>query len=118
MTEAEGLKQVLNLAVYGPLGVLAMLGIIVSIKFYLDNRFDRKEHKAELVRVQKEHDEERKEWTAKLEVLAERYNVKADNNIEKYHTLVEGLNRVLDSASRRYPRSGRSAAHGRQDDET
>ena len=126
MTEAEGLKQVLNLSVYGPLGVLALLGIIVSIKFYMDNRTDRKEsaaailalhatYQARIDALQKEHDDDRKEWQGELKVLVERYTIKADNNIDKYHALVEGLNRVLGSVGRRNPRQ-RDPANGGQED--
>lgn len=125
MADVEGIKQLWDLSVYGPLGFLAALGIATSVKLYLDSRHDRKEHQriqkelqdkhdAKSKEVQDKHDEEREEWVNQLQVLAERYQVKSDNNIEKYHSLVEGLNRVLDSASRRYPRLGRGA-HGRQE---
>jgi len=87
--------------------VLAMLGILVSFKLYMDNRADRRDHAAAIDRLNKEQDDERKEWALKLETLVQRYEVKADKNIEKYQTLVEGLNRVLDSMGRRYPRAGR-----------
>lgn len=125
MADVEGIKQLWDLSVYGPLGFFAALGVVTSIKLYFDSRHDRKEyvrshkelqdkHDVKLKELQDKHDAEREEWVKQLQVLAERYQVKSDNNIEKYHSLVEGLNRVLDSASRRYPRLGRGA-HGRQE---
>lgn len=116
MTEAEGLKQVLSLAVYGPLGVLAMLGILVSFKFYMDNRADREKHSAAMDALRKEHEAARKEWMTERANLVERYEVKAEKNVEKYHSLAEGMNRVLDSATRRYPRTGRDTRGQGQDD--
>lgn len=114
----KGYEATMNLTVYGPLGVLALLAIIVSIKLYLDHRKDRKEWQAQLDKERKEHQDELKHQQEQMRQLEERYIAKADTNLEKYHALAESLNRVLDSATRRYPRpsggsSGRSEdSHG------
>ncbi len=102
----KGLDATLNLTVYGPLGVLAFLAIIVALKLYLDGRKDRKEFQTQLDKERADCEAERKRHQDQMHALEERYIAKADNNLEKYHGLAESLNRVLDSATRRYPRNG------------
>lgn len=114
----QGYQATMNLTVYGPLGVLALLAIIVAIKLYLDHRKDRKEWQAAMDLQRKECETERKHYQEQMRQLEERYIAKADNALEKYHALAESLNRVLDSATRRYPRSSGGQSSGRTEDGT
>jgi hypothetical protein len=109
----KGIDATLNLTVYGPLGILALIAIIVAAKFYLDNRRDRKEFAVQLAKERAECETERKQHAEQMRQLEERYIAKADTNLEKYHTLAESMNRVLESTARRYPRSG---GQGRNED--
>lgn len=111
----KGYEATMNLTVYGPLGVLCLLAIIVCTKLYFDHRKDRKEWQAQLDKERLEREAERKHDQEQMRQLQERYIAKADNNLEKYHALAESLNRVLDSASRRYPRTGGQSS-GRNED--
>src|SRR5258706_9284298 len=81
MEPKQGLEAAMNLVVYGPLGVLALLGIIVSVKLYLDGRHDRRAAAAHLkntneewekkyIESQAKHANEREVWTTKY--IAER----------------------------------------------
>lgn len=97
----KGLESTLNLTVYGPLGILALLTILVAVKLYLDHRKDRVLWQVQLDKERAECEAERKELQDQMRLLEERYIAKADNNLEKYHALAESLNRVLDTATRR-----------------
>lgn len=108
----KGLEATLNLTVYGPLGVLALLAIVVAVKLYLDHRKDRKDWQAQLDKERADCEVERKAHQAQMHQLEERYIAKAENALEKYHALAESLNRVLDSASRRYPRNSEGGSSG------
>lgn len=101
----KGYEATMNLTVYGPLGVLALLAIIVAIKLYLDGRKDRATWQAQLDKERADHKAELKGIQDQMHALEERYIAKADTNLEKYHSLAESLNRVLDSATKRYPRN-------------
>ena len=101
----RSLESTLNLTIYGPLGVLALLAIFVAVKLYFDARKDRATWQAQLNKEREECQKERKEHQDEMKKLEERYIAKAENALEKYHALAESLNRVLDSATRRYPRS-------------
>jgi len=112
----QGVDSTLNLTVYGPLGVLALLAIVVAVKLYLDHRKDRRDwqiqldaerqkHLDQLTKERTECQNERAQHQIEMHKLEERYIAKAENALEKYHALAESLNRVLDSASRRYPRN-------------
>lgn len=115
MEPKEGFEAAANLTVYGPLGIMALLFITISIKLYLDARRERKEfseategmlkaHKEQLDKERADCERERKEHQDQMHALEERYIAKAENNLEKYHTLAESMNRVLESATRRYAR--------------
>lgn len=101
----KGMDATLNLTVYGPLGVLALLAIIVALTLYLHHRKDRKEWQAQLDKERADCQKERQDHQEQMTKLEERYIAKAENALEKYHALAESLNRVLDSATRRYPRN-------------
>lgn len=114
---------VTNLAVYGPLGILAMLCIVGMIAVYKDMRKERIRHKAELKELEAQHaaelnaersalrtqimqeraacEAERRESKAEYLKLEERYVTKTETQLEKYNQLVTALKDVLGSAMRR-----------------
>lgn len=74
------------LLVYGPLGVMAILGVLIAVKMYRDRETDRKRHDKEM------RDQE------------QRHIAKADSWVERYHELAVSLKDALDAAIRRMDR--------------
>lgn len=78
------------LIVYGPLGVMTLVAMLVSRKLYLDHEADRKKHAEE------------------IEKLQERIVAKAETWMTKYHELANSLHIVLESMTKRYDSQERS----------
>lgn len=89
------------LIIYGPLGILALIGCLVSLKLYRDARADRKAAQDQLEKERAQCELERREFVEELKKLEERYISKAETQVEKYHDLAKALNQVLDSAFKR-----------------
>lgn len=77
---------VVSLVVYGPLGVMAVVAMLVAGKLYLDLKAERKAHAKTI-----------SEWT-------ERHVIKAESWMGKYFDLAQAINAVIESLERRYDR--------------
>lgn len=91
-----------KLIVYGPLGIITLLMIIVTIQLYRDREADRKAHTAQLAAERAEH-------TAQMKVMEDKYVTKAESWMQKYHDLADAQNKVLDSLTRRSERERRDS---------
>jgi hypothetical protein len=116
----DPVDEAAKLSVYGPLGIYALVMTIIAIKLYVDGRRDRKTaeeaagklegaYKGQLDKERNDCERERKEMQDQMRLLEERYITKAETNMEKYHALAESMNRVLESATRRYARDSSGA---------
>lgn len=72
------------LLVYGPLGLIAFLGLAAALKLYRDREVERAENKKA------------------MEVLQERHIAKAETWMAKYQELQTSMNAVLESLTKRY----------------
>lgn len=88
-----GVESVVDLTVYGPLGLITTICIVAVIVMYRDMRKERQGHQAE------------------MKALEERYITKTEQNMEKYHVLAESMNRLLESVMKRYARSDSGGNH-------
>lgn len=77
---------VVSLVVYGPLGIMAAVAMLVAGKLYLDLKAERRSHQKTVT-----------DWT-------ERHVTKAETWMAKYAELANSLNAVLASLERRYDR--------------
>lgn len=102
------------LVVYGPLGILSLLACLVAAKLYRDGKDEREVHTKALAALNEKHEEELATARADMAKLEERYIAKTETQIEKYHQLAESLNRVVESALKRYPRQS-GGSHGGPD---
>lgn len=75
------------LLVYGPLGIMTLVSMLVAAKLYRDRETERAAHRAE------------------LEKLQERHVTKAETWMGQYQELAKSLNTVLESISKRYDKT-------------
>lgn len=95
------------LVVYGPLGIAALVEGWVAAKLYRDAKEERAAHQEAITRINKEHDAELDKLRDQMTKLEDRYIVKTETQLEKYHQLGESLNKVVESAlKRRHRESG------------
>ena len=83
-----------KLVVYGPLGILALVGLVAAVWMF---RLVIAERKAHTVEVQKLNEENRKALIA----WEERYIAKAETWMQQYHELAKSMNAVLESLTKR-----------------
>ena len=83
-----------KLVVYGPLGILALVGLVAAYWMF---RIVTAERKAHAVEVQKLNEENRKALIA----WEERYIAKAETWMQQYHELAKSMNAVLESLTKR-----------------
>ena len=85
------------LSVYGPLGIMAFVGITAAIYMFRVLGRERKAHTEQLALVHKEH-------KAEMQAMVERYISTTTTQIEQYHNLAEKLQGMIESIARRLDR--------------
>lgn len=103
----------LNLTVYGPLGIMALVAIIAATKLYFDRERDRAAFAAQLKTEREACEKERREAAEEYRTLEERYIAKAETWMGKYEEFAKAATAVVDAAMRRY-RGDSGGSHGGQ----
>jgi len=85
------------LLVYGPLGIMTLLSMIVAVTLYRDGKAEQVRHKAE------------------MDTMVERHVAKAETWMQQYNDLAKSMSAVLESMSKRYG-AERSGPDHRRDD--
>lgn len=83
--------------VYGPLGLVALVSLLATVRFYRDKEAAAKEHATTLATERAKHAQE-------MRAMEDRYITKAETWMEKNHELASSINQVLESISKRYDR--------------
>jgi len=83
--------------VYGPLGLVALVSLLATIRFYRDKEAEAKAHAATLACEREQH-------ALEMRAMQDRYITKAETWMEKNHELASSINQVLESISKRYDR--------------
>ena len=89
------------LLVYGPLGLMALVSMLIAIKLYKDREADRVKHDEAIKALRAEMAEERERAKADMEKFQERHIVKAESWMEKYWEISKAQTAVLESFSKR-----------------
>lgn len=71
------------LIVYGPLGVMALVAMLIAVRLYRDLQSERKEH------------------TEEMKTMQDRYITKADTWMSKYQELYEKTIDLIDAIEKR-----------------
>jgi len=98
------------LTVYGPLGLLALIGLVATIHMFRLLTKERAEaadvqatlasdHKKELHTMITEH-------KAEMQIMVDRYIQTTTTQINQYHSLAEKLHTMVESIARRLDRKG------------
>lgn len=87
------------LTVYGPLGILALVGLISAAHMFRVLQHERGEHTKLTNEMVAEH-------RSDMQAMVERYIQTSTTQIEQYYNLAEKLQTVVDSALRRLERGG------------
>jgi len=83
--------------VYGPLGLICLISLLVTWRLYRDITAERDRHVKEMNASRDQHAQE-------MRNLEERYITKAETWMEKNHELAQSINQVLASISKRFER--------------
>ena len=83
--------------VYGPLGLVALVSLLATVRFYRDKETAAKNHAATLATERDAHAKE-------MRAMEERYIAKAETWMERHHELAASINQVLESISKRFDR--------------
>jgi hypothetical protein len=96
------------LTVYGPLGIMALIGLLIAGKLFRVLQQERDgwnqeaaklnaTHKAEIQRIATEH-------KAEMQAMVDRYIQTTTSQVEQYHNLADKIGAVLSSLSSRVRR--------------
>jgi hypothetical protein len=85
------------LTIYGPLGVLALVGLSAATHMFRVVQAERKTSQEQLNKLTSEH-------KAEMQAMVDRYIQTATTQIEQYHNLAEKLHGVVESIGRRLDR--------------
>ena len=93
---------------YGPLGLLAIIGLIAAVYLFRTLQRERRSFEKTLIDMAKEHQatlvELVKEHKAEMKAMVERHIHTTTTQITQYHTLAEKLHTLVESALRRLDR--------------
>jgi hypothetical protein len=83
-----------KLVVYGPLGILALVGLTAAVWMFRLVIAERKAHAEEVRSLNEENKKSLMAWE-------ERYISKAETWMQQYHELAKSMNAVLESFTKR-----------------
>lgn len=86
------------LIVYGPLGLMTFLALMVALKLYKDREADRAKFALDLKAERDRCDTERQENATRYTALEDRLIAKAESYMDKFSELGKATATVLDSA--------------------
>ena len=93
---------------YGPLGLLAIIGLVAAVFLWRALQSQRKKFDATLIELAKEHNETitelTKEHKAEMTAMVDRHIQTTTTQIEQYHNLAEKLHTLVESTLRRLDR--------------
>jgi hypothetical protein len=90
-----------KLVVYGPLGILALVGLTAAVWMFRLVISERKAHAEEVKALNEVNRNLNEENKKALVAWEERYIAKAETWMQQYHELAKSMNAVLESFTKR-----------------
>lgn len=90
-----------KLVLYGPLGIMALVGLLAAIYLFRVLTSERKERAEEVKRLNEENRKLNEEHHRALVEWENRYVAKAETWMQQYHELAKSMNAVLESFTKK-----------------